>query len=174
MRNFDERMDEIRSRSKARIARRKKMISTVCVPLVLCVAVSFAWFAPWNRTADPVVTETTELQYQNTVNVVYITDSTTGEILRKVEDSREFLSFAAGLPPVDMSLQATANELPAYILPKDTNISYDRYSIEVIDPQGNAQMFTYCASTLIDTESGEVYYLNTVDRIKLNEILKLN
>ena len=81
MRNFDERMEEIRARSKARIAHRRKMIAAVGMPLVLCLVLSVVWFSAGNQIANPVTLETTSttLQHLNTVTAVYVIDESTGE-----------------------------------------------------------------------------------------------
>ena len=179
MRSFDERMDEIRSRSKARIAHSRKMITAVCTPLVLCLALSAIWFSAGNQIAHQTVLETTQTtpMYYNTVAVLYVTDISTGEILCPADSSEAFLSYVSKLDPVSGRMQQS-DALP-YGFASTTGAlaattTQRNYSITVTDPHGNTVDFHLRGTTLYNNDTAEIYALNSVEYKKLKEILSLD
>ena len=172
MRSFDERMDEIRSRSKARIAHRRKMITAVCTPLVLCLVISGIWLIPYGN-AEPVsqtVPGTTG--FTGSVTVAYNEGDiilTSADVVTNIE------LFIAGLKPVDptrehsIKIGTTASEIPsmeAPVLTMDACIFF-----EIVNAEGNTFSYRLTQRTLSCDETGVMYELNYTQYHKLLELL---
>jgi len=179
MRSFEQRMEQIRSRSKARIAHRRKVISAVCTPLALCLAVSVIWFSAWNPGASPTAlgpTPTT-LQNLNTVDVLYVVNSATGEIVCPASASEDFLAYVSQLDthadrtqPFDASQHGFTSATGTLAI-APINLSY---YITVTDAEGITQKFTLKGTTLYNNSADAVYALNSVEYKQLVEILSLD
>lgn len=179
MRNFDERMDEIRARSRARIARRRKMITAVCTPLVLCLVLSVVWFSVGNQIANPATLEAapTTLQHHHTVAVVYVTDESTGEILCPAGSSEAFLAYVSKLAPDSNRTQqydASQHGFTSTTGAPAAALTHTNYSISVTDDQGNTVDFQLRGTILCNSNTSEVYMLNSAEYKKIKEILCLD
>ncbi len=179
MRNFDERMEEIRARSKARIAHRRKMIAAVGMPLVLCLVLSVVWFSAGNQIANPVTLETTPttLQHLNTVTAVYVIDESTGEILCPAGSSEAFLAYVSKLTPDSNRTQQYDATLYGFVSTTGAPaaaLTHASYSISVTDAQGNTVDFQLRGTILCNSNTAEVYMLNSAEYKKIKEILCLD
>lgn len=175
MRNFDERMEEIRNRSKARIAKRRKIVGSVVLPLVFCLAASSFLLTPQNQVTPTVATNPVSTGVQMYAYILVETDD--GELtlsdpvavdsfqqllLKLSEDSgynvesqssnREYVATGAHVPNGGASLVSiTVNE------------------------QGSSHRYTYEAARgiLIDKKTDAVFYLNSAEQLHLHELLNL-
>ncbi len=167
MRNFDERMDAIRSRSKARIAKRKKYIATGISAFVLCVAFGALFL--------PNATQTTVHATEATVfDGVYIGHTTlyydTGDIMSISEGGKDILQY------ID-SLQRETQEVYSYTDAQKTAaedaIQRITYRFEITDHLGTFRKFTLCGSVLTDEDSHAVYLLDSDELRHLLRLLKI-
>ena len=181
MRNFDERMDAIRSRSKARIARRRKQIGAVCVPLVLCLAISCLWFIP--NQGQTTALENTELVSSPPTNVTIVLYESTGNVLSCANTGDAVLEFISTLDPNSGRNQsATPHYTIVYDVAGAVKTSTDElavqaatFTISVVDSLGVKHTYTYVAiwGELTDTANGKVYYLNSAERIQFESLFGL-
>lgn len=181
MRNFDETMAEIRSRSKARIAKRRKMVGSVVIPLVLCLAVSGIWLIPQNQVTPTVATNPTSAGVQMYAYILVETDD--GELTLSdpvaVDSFHQFLSGLSEDSGRNTELQSNHREYAATgaHIPNGSASSASVVSITVKlpDEQGSSHVYTYEAArgVLTDKKTGAVFCLNSVERLHLHELLHL-
>jgi hypothetical protein len=171
MRNFEQRMDEIHSRSKARIARRRKIVAA-CVPLVLCLAITAICFLPYSAHTAGETTGMSATSYSASVTVLM--QEVNGKLVYvDSESAEEFIAYVSSLSVdssrlhiaggIDAHTQTTTHTAPAQTL----------YQITVTDAQGVTVNYTLESTILTHKDSGTVYYLSSVQRLEILKLLGL-
>lgn len=169
MRNFEERMDEIRHRSHSRIRARKQRMTrlvTACVPLVLCLCIG-AVLLSGGRTVPGSETVAASLaaQYPRvTVTVNGVAQSCGGEeVLTQVEEHLKDV-FRSGKNLI--ATHTYSNTAPA--------VDTASYTIALYIDEDTRTYYTLRGYTLVDHAAQEEYGLTKSQRTSLLRILGLN
>ena len=170
MRNFEERMDAIRSRSKARIAQRRKQISAVCIPMVLCLVFTGVYFGTKSSRTPELGTETTISV--TTLGGVVVTDSQSGQVLASADTHQALTSYISQL-----QVQAGRQDHGGAVYNAEEASSGVQnktvYTITLTNDQGNTQIFTLSVGYLTDTSDDIVYKISSSQYKRLMELLGL-
>ena len=172
MRNFEERMDAIRSRSKARIAQRRKQISAVCVPLVLCIVFTGVYFGSRGSQVPTVSTQPTVTA--TTLSGVVVTDAHTGQVLSRTDNQQALHSYISELQINAGRIQGHVGS--AYTAEETSIVTQNQtiYTITLTDDQGNTQVYSLRVGYLTDTANEIVYKINSSQYQHIVELLNLN
>lgn len=172
MRNFEERMDAIRSRSKARIAQRRKQISAVCVPLILCIVFTGVYFGTRGNQAPAGSTQQTIIS--TTLSGVVVTDFHSGQILSRTDSQQPLSSYISQLQIHAGRVQEHLGT--AYTAEESSTITQNRtaYTIVLTDEQGNTQKFILRVGYLTDTANDIVYKISASQYQRIMELAGLS
>lgn len=171
MRNFQQRMDEIHSRSKARIARRRK-IAAACVPLVLCLVITGIYFIPYSTSATAEQTVPNAVHYEDSVTVYYDADSIRLTSAQEVVDIAQFI---AGLEPAEAGPKVQSYISPGTLatLPEDMLLAAAEscFYFTITDAQGKMTSYRLTFHTLYCDESDIQYDLTLTQYEQLLRLL---
>lgn len=168
MRNFDERMDAIRSRSKARIAKRRKYIAAGTSAFLVCIALTGTLFLPNAAQQTVYATETTVsagIHYWNTT--LYYD---TGDIVSISDGGKEILQYIDSLDPYPVHSYITTG---AQKTAAEDAIQRITYRFEITDHLGSLRRFTLCGGELTDEDSKIIYALDSEQLQHLLRLLKI-
>ena len=171
MKNFQQRMDEIHSRSKARIARRRK-IAAACVPLVLCFVITGIYFIPYNTYATADTTASSASGYYASITVTM--REVNGNLVQAKPDSaEEFIAYVSSLS-VDSSRLQSAEDIAGHAeLTLNSAPAQTFYQITVTDSQGVTFTYTLEGTILLHKDSGTEYRLNSIQKLEILKLLGL-
>lgn len=166
MRNFDERMDEIRNRSKARITKRKKVIASASSAFVVCITLIGILSTPNSVQTAVHATEVTNALhiYTGTTTVFY----DTGDILAIAEGGDEILQYIDTLEEGHAYIHNTTETKAAALEAPPQKVTY---RFEITDHLGTLRTFTLCGGELTDEDSRIVYILDSNQREYLLRLL---
>ncbi len=171
MRNFEERMTEIKNRSHARIIRRKKQMTALCVPLMATLCVGGALLIPqhtnhYKDTAIP--TATTLLQYSGIVTVVNGNKTVTYSSRDIVDAVRHLVS---ALPPVEQTAMDTVQKNYHDFTAQTTALTIN-YTI-ILETEDGISHYKLQGNVLSNRDTGERYVLSDMQRDELLGLLEL-
>lgn len=171
MRNFEERMNEIKNRSHARIIRRKKQMTALCVPLMAALCVGGALLIPRHTDLykDTVIpTATTVLQYSGIVAVVNGNKTVTYSN-RDIVDAVRLLVSA--LPPVEQTAMDTVQN-NSHEFTKQTTALTINYTI-ILETEAGTAHYKLQGNVLSNRDTGDRYILSDMQRDELLGLLGL-
>lgn len=171
MRNFEERMTEIKNRSHARIIRRKKQMTALCVPLMAALCVGGALLIPQhiNLYKDTVIpTATTVVQYSGIVTVVNGNKTVTYSSRDIVDAVRHLVS---ALPPVEQTAMDTVQN-NSHEFTKQTTALTINYTI-ILETEDGTSHYKLQGNVLSNRDTGEWYVLSDMQRDELLGLLEL-
>lgn len=170
MRNFEERMDAIKSRSRARIVRRRKQLVSLCVPLAvaLCISGTFLLYEQppsqdFHFTTNP--TQTVETAFSGAVTVHNGDQTVT---FREEATVEGFLELLSAVSQEQDDLKA-ATQIYAEDRIKVTSLSY-QYSIELETPDGEVVRYKLMNAVLTNCDTQETLILTNQ---RLHQLLRL-
>lgn len=172
MRNFEERMDAIRNRSKTRIAQRRRQISAVCVPLVLCIVFTGVYWGTIGRQTTDFSTQSTMISI--TLSSVVVTDSDSGQVLSRTDSQQALCSFISQL---QVNAGRVQDHTGAAYSADETSVTTQNktiYNITLTDEQGSIRTYTLCSGCLEDIDNGIIYKINSSQYQYILELLGLN
>lgn len=172
MRNFEERMDEIQKRSHARIVRRRKQMTALCVPLVAALCVGGALLIPKQTPYHNDMTipaGTTIMQYCGSVTVVNGNLTVSYSNRDTVEAVRHLVS---SLPPMEDSAIETAQKYN-HIMTTQATHRATNYTI-ILETEDGTTRYKLLGSILTNQDTDELYALSDTQRVALLEILSVN
>lgn len=164
MRNFEERMNEIQKRSNARILRRRKQLTALCVPIVLVLCISTVLLLPQNITYHSA--ETTA-PYTGSVTVWEGTKSITHTDRETVENLHHMIR---ALPPAESDVSQSSNHDYRIQMTSGNQI----YTIVLELEDGTVHSYKLQDTLLMDKTTNEYYKLTDFQHIQLLELLKLS
>lgn len=200
MRTFDERKAEILRRSEARIAERRqnrRRLLLCALPLVACVALTATFLpagigaeiwveldssaAPSSTTAaesyadattpeQNVVSDSTDLSAADPLVELTLPDS--GEPIRRYTDPNRVGEISDAL----RAILAGEGELSTYEenqRVEDLVVKAERYTITLVDGEGNRSGYLLMGDTLLEEATGRVFPMEEADRTALRAALGL-
>lgn len=171
MRNFEERMTEIKKRSHARIIRRRKQLTALCMPMVAALCVGGALLiqqqAIYKNSDSTQPSGSTIQQYSGSITVVDGDNCITYTNRDKVESVRRLVS---NLPPAgDLILNVTQ----AYSHHIKTTAAVESYAFILEAEDGTTESYTLQGNTLANRSTVAVYSLTDSQRTALLALLEL-
>lgn len=191
MRNFEQRMEEIRRRSEEIIKkrRRKRLCIAACVPILLCV-IMVSVFAVPKKTMEPEIyheAETENYQYMDYgISFVEVSGSKTSHTVTDSETVSKILGFLS--PAVEpetnvMEQQETTKDMPdvseemAMDNMKDFADSSDTsalvYTVTLHTDTGTTQRYRLVGNRLESDDGGEIRILTQKEQYELMNLLGL-
>ena len=169
MRNFEQRMEEIRNRSRTRMIRRRKVIAAVSSAFALCIALTGAFFWTYPAMDDAPATQSTNGYFMFSANTTVYRDN--GDIYAFSTGGEEILSYIDTLDTGSAQLQQEYSDvrLTAGDAPADGVV----YTFEITDALGNLRRFELAGGTLTDENTQIVYTLNSNQRLHLLRLLHI-
>lgn len=170
MRNFEERMEEIQKRSKARILRRRRQLTALCVPLVTGLFVGAALmiqpeiYQPVDIT-QPTITIVE--QYSNHLSTLPIEYS-----IPKYTDNETVTSIKKLIAELAIVEEFTIDETSADSVRTQTMSANEVY-LFVLESEDGTTEYTLIGNTLADRNADVVYKLTDHQRVTLLELLEL-
>ncbi len=172
MRNFEERMDEIRKRSHARILRRRKQLTDLCVPLIAVLCVGGALLIPRQTTYQndtTVPTDTTAVQYSGSVTVVNGNVTVSYSSRNTVESVRHLVS---SLPPVEIPAMDVVQRYNHQFAAQTAGLTTN-YTI-ILETEEGAAHYKLLGKILSNQDTNEMFTLTETQRAELLKLLGLN
>ena len=192
MRNLQECQAEVFRRSEQRIQDRKRLlrrIQTICIPLVLCLAVGGAYFLPTEETPPAagkaemefiMENQIPEIWYESTntansgdsvtvsapgmITVMY----TSAETLRTIHEWIDTITSTTENPFIDTEGWGESGILagsgPLYSIYPDNTADFaptnsTRYKIQISQTDGTFTEYLLTKTTLINQTTGEIFFI---------------
>ncbi len=171
MRNFEERMNEIQKRSRARILRRRRQLTALSTSLVAAVCVCGAALLRqpgiYAQTYSSQPTGTIILEYSNNLptldaehNAKYTDKETVESIKSLIDDLVLVEDFTTSTTRADtVFTQATS--------------AHESYTF-ILESEDGATEYTLIENTLVDRSAEAVYKMTDHQRVALLKLLKLS
>ena len=171
MRNFDQRMAEIKTRSHARITRRRKQLTSLCALFAVALCCSGTLLLRGqpeeNLVENPVSTNQTVALYTGSVTV---SENNNLLVHTDKETVESFLSLVKELPLAQITMT-------------DVNVIYSERvqatslppicSIEIQIPDGEVVRYKLQGKTLLNEDTSEIFSLTDQQRLELMRLLGL-
>lgn len=171
MRNMEERIFEIHKRSRARIHRRRRLLTGIFVPLA-AVCVYGVLLIPQGTTYPKdttVPTGTTVEQYSGSVTVIsgnLSVSYSNRDILESFQD------LVSSLTPVEITPMDTVQKYTNHITVQTTGFTTN-YKIILENEEGTAH-YTLLDKILSNQDTDELFTLTDTQRADLLKLLRLN
>ena len=169
MRNFDQRMGEIKTRSHARIIRRRKQLTSMCAvfAVALCCGATFLLRQQPEQivAGDPV--STTEALHVFTGSVT-ISHQNNRFVHTDAEVVEDFISLLGELPLAQSVAMETSK---TYDHSLETTAVPISYTIELQTPDGEVASYRLFGKTLTNLDTEEVFSLSDKAQLELLRIL---
>lgn len=170
MRNFEERMEEIQKRSKARILRRRRQLTALCVPLVTGLFVGAALmiqpeiYQPVDITQQSVTLYQEYSDHLSTLPIEYsIPKYTDNETVTSIKKLIAELAIVE-----EFTVDATCTDT---IRTQATSVN--EVYMFVLESEDGTTEYTLIGNTLADRNADVVYKLTDHQRVTLLKLLEL-
>lgn len=172
MRNMEERMNEIRRRSSARILRRRRQLTALCMPLVTAVCFCGGLLIPQPKTYPndtTVPTGTTVAYYSGSVTVIHGNVTVSYSNCDTVEYVRNLVS---SLQPIVITQMDTVKKYTNHIAVQTTGLTTN-YTIVLETEEGTAH-YRLLDKILYNMDTDEIFTLTDTQQRELLKLLELN